>query len=95
MRVRLMGQIQAVDGVALAPAGPTQRRVLAGLALRHAEIVDVTAADLANPLRPAPARHRREPGVHTIRPWLSWWFVSERSAIGIAQNVSVDGRGGR
>ena len=93
MRVRLLGQIQAVDGEALAPAGSTPRRVLAGLALRHEEIVDVTAADLANTLRPVPARHRLEPSVHTIRPWLSWWFVSERAAIGIAQNV--DGRGGR
>ena len=95
MRVRLLGQVQAVDGEVLAPAGPTQRRVLAGLALRHEEIVDVTAADVANPLRPALARHRQEPSVHTIRPWLSWWFVCERAAIGIAQNVSVDGRGGR
>jgi hypothetical protein len=93
MRVRLLGQIQAVDGEALAPAGPTQRRVLAGLALRHEEIVEVTAADLANPLRPAPAGHRQEPSVHIVRPCLWWWFVSERAAIGIAQNV--DGRGGR
>jgi hypothetical protein len=95
MRGRLMGPILAVDGEALAPAGPTRRRVLAGLALRHEEIVDVTAADLVNPPRPAPARHRQEPSVHTVGPWLSWWFVSERAAIGIAQNVSVDGRGGR
>lgn len=95
MRVRLLGQIQAVDGEALAPAGPTQRRVLAGLALRHEETVDVTAADLADPVRPAPVTPRQEPSVHIIRPWLSWWFVSERTAIGIAQNVSVDGRGGR
>ena len=92
MRVGLLGQIQAVDGEALAPAGSTQRRVLAGLAHRHERIVEVTAAD---PLRPAPARHRQEPTVHTFRQWLSWWFVSERAAIGIAQNVSVDGRGGR
>lgn len=61
MRIRLLGQIQAIDGEAIAP---TQRRVVAGR-------------------------------VHTIGPWLSWWFVSERAAIGIAQNVSVDGRGGR
>ena len=95
MRVRLLGQIQAVDGEALASAGPTQRRVRAGLALRPEEIVDVTAADLANPLRPTPSRHRQEPGVHTNRPWLSWCFVSERAAIAIAQDVFVDGRGGR
>ena len=95
MRVGLLGQIQAVDDNAIAPTWPTQRRVVAGFALRHEEIVGVTAADLANPLRPAPARHGQEPSVPTIRPWLSWWFVSERAAIGIAQNVSVDGRGGR
>lgn len=95
MRVRVLRQIQAVDGEPLAPAGSTQCRVLAGLALHAEEIAAVTAADLTNPLRPAPVRRRQEPGVQTIGPWLSWWFVSERAAIAMAQNVPVDGRGGR
>jgi hypothetical protein len=41
MDVRLLGQIEAVDGEPFALAGPTQRRVLAALALRRNEVVSI------------------------------------------------------
>ncbi len=41
MDVRLLGQIEAIDGEPLALGGPTQRRVLAALALRRNEVVSV------------------------------------------------------
>ena len=70
MHVRLLGQIEAADGDPLALGGPTQRRVLAALALRRNEVVsiphlvDVIWSDDEPPER---AEHNVRTYVHRLR----------------------------
>ncbi len=70
MDVHLLGQIEAVDGGPLALGGPTQRRVLAALALHRNEVVsiphlvEVIWAETAPPDR---AEHNVRTYVHRLR----------------------------
>ncbi len=70
MGIRLLGQIEADDGAPLALAGPTQRRVLAVLALRRNEVVSVdqlVEAVWPDTDPPKKAAHNVRTYVHRLR----------------------------
>ena len=70
MDVRLLGQIEVVDGEPLPLGGPTQRRVLAALALRRNEVVSVARlVDVIWPDGEPPnrAEHNVRTYVHRLR----------------------------
>ena len=70
MQIHLLGQVEAVDGRAVALGGPTQRRLLAVLALRRNEVVSVARlaeAVWAERETPDSADHNVRTYVHRLR----------------------------